>query len=69
MRMCLSSRKHKSEFAFLPLTVLLSTCHILGMILRVAARKMESVASFFIHDGSDGPAIAHVAVKTAAHTV
>ena len=40
-----------------------------GLILMVAARKMESVASFFIHDDSDGPSVAHIAEKTAAHTV
>ena len=40
-----------------------------GLILMVAARKMESVASFFIHDDSDGPSVAHIAEKTAEHTV
>lgn len=35
----------------------------------VAARNMESVASFFIHDDSDGgPSVAHIAVKIAANT-
>ena len=29
----------------------------------ISARKMESVASFFIHDDDDGPSIAHIAVN------
>ena len=37
--------KDKIEFAF-PLTVCLSTCHILGLILMVAAINMESVPVF-----------------------
>ena len=33
------------------------------LVLIFAARKMESVASFFIHDDDDGPSIAHIAVN------
>ena len=45
------------------------TYWVLGLILMVAARNMESEASFFIHDDSDGgSSVAHIAVKTAANT-
>ena len=42
-------------------TCLGNVCHTL--VITFAARKMESVASFFIHDDDDGPSIAHIAVN------